>query len=163
MDAVMVAEVSPALTADAVLLKGSPSRPGEAVVLLMKRANAPFARAWAIPGGFVEVGESVEAACRRELVEETGLLGRIVALLGEYSTPGRDPRGSTVTVAYILAVSGVVPGVTDDEALDTAWFPLDALPRDLAFDHAEVLADARAWFTEHGLAPLGDSDVEVCM
>ncbi|MHB8605892.1 MAG: NUDIX domain-containing protein [Thermoplasmatota archaeon] len=94
--------VAPALAVDAVLLKGDE-------VLLIRRANEPHRDAWALPGGFVEVGETVEAACLRELAEETHMLGRIVALLGVWSDPKRDPRGHTVTVTFACAVRGFVP------------------------------------------------------
>ncbi len=147
--------VAPALTADGLLLKGRD-------VLLVRRARAPFAGSWAIPGGFVDAGETVERACLREVVEETGLKGTIVGILGVYSAPGRDPRGHTVTVAYVLRVSGVVP-VAGDDAAEARWWPIDAPPGDLAFDHAGILADARAWLDAPGhFELLADDDVGVC-
>ena len=129
--------VSPALTADAVLLKGHE-------VLLIKRARPPFEGKWALPGGFVDVDETVENAARRELVEETGLRGDIVDLLGVYSEAGRDPRGHTVTVAYVMRAGGTVDIAAGDDAAEAKWFPLGKLP-DLAFDHARILNDARTW------------------
>ena len=147
--------VAPALTVDAILLKGSD-------VLLIRRAQEPFARAWAIPGGFVEVGERTEDACRRELMEETGLRGDIVELLGVYSDPNRDPRGHTVTVAYVLKVSGIVAIAAGDDAAEARWFALDKLPP-LAFDHEKILADARAWLAlPDSFAKLGDTDFGKC-
>jgi 8-oxo-dGTP diphosphatase len=108
------------------------------------------------------VGETVEDACRRELMEETGLRGDIVHLLGVYSDPKRDPRGHTVTVAYVLKVSGIVEIAAGDDALEAKWFPLDA-PSPLAFDHAKILADARAWLACAGsFERLGDTDFGTC-
>ena len=147
--------VSPALTVDAVLLKGRE-------VLLVRRGRDPHKGAWALPGGFVEVGETVEAAVRRELVEETGLKGDVVDLLGVYSDPGRDPRGHTVSVVFVLKVAGIVPVDDLDDADEARWFDLDALP-DLAFDHARILADARAWRAAPGnFEKLGDTDFGTC-
>lgn len=147
--------VSPALTVDAVLLKGNE-------VLLIRRGREPFKGSWALPGGFVEVGETVEDAVRRELVEETGLKGDVVDLLGVYSAPGRDPRGHTVSVTFVLKVSGIVHVDDLDDADEARWFPLDALP-DLAFDHARITADARAWLAAPGnFEKLGDTDFGKC-
>jgi 8-oxo-dGTP diphosphatase len=148
--------VAPALTADAILLKGHE-------VLLVRRKNPPFQDAWAIPGGFVDVGETVEDAARRELVEETGLRGDIVDLLGVYSDPKRDPRGHTVTVAYVMKVGGIVDvAMAGDDAAEARWFPLEKLPG-LAFDHEKILADARAWLARPGsFERLGDTDFGKC-
>lgn len=147
--------VSPALTVDAVLLKGSE-------VLLIKRGREPFAGSWAIPGGFVDVGETTEDATRRELVEETGLRGDIVDLLGVYSDPARDPRGHTVSAVYVLKVSGIVDIAAGDDAAEARWFPLDKLPP-LAFDHARILADAARWLAVPGnFERLGDTDFGKC-
>lgn len=148
--------LAPALTADAVLLKGND-------VLLIKRASPPFQGDWALPGGFVDVGETVEDAARRELVEEAGLRGDIVDLLGVYSEPGRDPRGHTVTVAFVMRVGGIVDVSAGDDAAEARWFPLDRLPT-LAFDHARITADARAWLAVEGnFEKLADNDVGKCL
>ena len=127
----------PMLTADVVVLAGADTPR----VLLIQRGNPPFAGSWALPGGFVEQGEQVAEAAPRELAEETGLRVDAVALelLGIYDTPGRDPRGWTVSVVYIARV----PGESAD-AGDARWFAVGALP-ELAFDHALILADARAF------------------
>ncbi len=123
-----------ALTVDAVV-----TDPGRGV-LLVRRRRPPFQGAWALPGGFVEPRESCPEACRREVREETGLEVDIVALLGVYSRPGRDPRGPTVSVAYLCRPAGGRLRHGDDAA-EAAWFArLEGL--DLAFDHAEILADA---------------------
>lgn len=147
--------VSPALTVDAVLLKGNE-------VLLIRRGREPHKGEWALPGGFVDVGETVEDACRRELVEETGLRGDIVDLLGVYSDPARDPRGHTVSVTFVLKVSGIVHTDDLDDADEAKWFDLDALPK-LAFDHDRILADAKVWLAKAGsFEKLGDTDFGKC-
>jgi 8-oxo-dGTP diphosphatase len=89
----------------------------------------------------VEAGETVEAAVVRELQEETGLLARPSRLIGVYSEPGRDPRGPTITVAYLMEGPGGAPHGADDAA-EASWFALE-IARDLAFDHDTILADAR--------------------
>lgn len=147
--------VAPALATDAVLLKGRE-------VLLIRRGRDPFKGSWALPGGFVEVGERVEDACRRELVEETGLRGDVVDLLGVYSDPARDPRGHTVSVVYVCKVGGIVQVEAGDDAEEAKWFSLDAPPA-LAFDHARILDDARRWLAQPGhFEKLGDTDFGKC-
>lgn len=129
----------PTLATDAVLVNGDQ-------VLLIQRGQPPFEGTWALPGGFVEVGETTEAACLRELAEETGCQGRLVGLIGVYSDPERDPRGHVVSVPYLATPTEPAacrdPSAGDDAA-KARWFDLDA-PPELAFDHAEILADARA-------------------
>lgn len=152
--------VAPALTVDAVLLKGNEK--GGLDVLLIRRGRDPFKGHWALPGGFVDVGERVEDAARRELVEETGLRGDLLDLLGVYSDPTRDPRGHTVSVVYVMKVGGIVQVDDLDDADEARWFPLDA-PPPLAFDHDRILADARAWAGRPGsFERLGDADFGKC-
>ncbi len=112
-------------------------------ILLIERANPPFAGSWALPGGFVEEGEQVHEAAPRELAEETGLHVEQLELLGVYDTPGRDPRGWSVSAVYIarLAHERAVAGA--DDASDARWFAADRLPP-LAFDHGLIIADALA-------------------
>lgn len=111
-------------------------------VLLVRRGRPPFRGRWALPGGFVEGDEPVEAAVARELLEETGLAARPVRLVGVYSGPGRDPRGPTVSVAYRMAgVIGAPSG--GDDAAAAAWVSIRRHPP-LAFDHARILNDALA-------------------
>jgi 8-oxo-dGTP diphosphatase len=127
----------PMLTVDVVVLTGA--RTPE--VLLIQRGGPPFVGRWALPGGFVEEGEQVAEAAARELAEETGLKVAKMRLLGVYDTPGRDPRGWTVSVVYLAHIAGPEAVAGADDASDARWFALDALP-ELAFDHPAILADA---------------------
>jgi 8-oxo-dGTP diphosphatase len=128
---------SPPLAADVVALAGEPP----ASVLLIERGSPPFKGSWALPGGFVEAGERVAAAAARELAEETGIEAGELTLLGVYDTPERDPRGPTVSVVQLMRVASELEAHGADDAADARWFALDALPP-LAFDHAQVIADA---------------------
>lgn len=109
-------------------------------VLFIRRRNPPFAGCLALPGGFVESDESVEDACRRELAEETGIIVRRLQLVGVYSAPGRDPRGRVVSIAFLARVPTAKAHAGDDAA-DALWLSRWR-KRDLAFDHARILADA---------------------
>ena len=112
----------------------------EGRVLLIRRGNEPFSGAYALPGGFIDPGEKAEDACRRELLEETGLEAGKLELLGVYSEPGRDPRGPVVSVAYVTdEIAGELRG--GDDAADAEWV-IDWRDRELAFDHAQIVADA---------------------
>jgi 8-oxo-dGTP diphosphatase len=115
-------------------------------VLLIKRKKPPFEGCWAIPGGFVEPDEPLEAAARRELWEETAAIPARVEQLHTFGDPGRDPRGWTVSVAYLARLSEEEVQVWRPEAGSDAdqvgWFDLDRLPA-LAFDHGEILSYAR--------------------
>lgn len=126
----------PWLTADTVVIRGSE-------VLLIQRADEPHRGAWALPGGYVDKGETSRKAAARELEEETGIVTdpAELAQIGAYDAPDRDPRDRVVTIAYLLEVASGVRAVAGDDAAAAHWFPLAALPP-LAFDHAEILADA---------------------
>jgi 8-oxo-dGTP diphosphatase len=129
---------TPKLAADAIIeLVDRPGRP----VVLIERKFEPHG--WAIPGGFVDIGESLERAAEREALEETSLTVRLIRLLGVYSDPARDARGHTVSAVYIAEASGV-PEAQDD-AESAGIFTLDALPAPLAFDHADILDDYRRY------------------
>lgn len=124
---------NPALTVDAVLIENRR-------VLLIRRKNPPFQGKYALPGGFVEYGESTESAVLRELKEETGIDAKIIKLIGVYSDPERDPRGHTVSVAYLVKrISGDIRA--GDDAEQAKFFLLNNLP-DLAFDHKKIIMDA---------------------
>ena len=115
--------------------------PGDRIVLI-RRANPPHG--WALPGGFIDVGESCEEAARREAEEETGLEVVLVALLGVYSDPRRDPRHHTMSVVYVARASGVP--CAGDDAAEARAVPLDDLgEHPLAFDHAEIVRDYLSW------------------
>jgi len=126
--------LTPALAADIIIeLIDRPGRP----VVLIERKNPPHG--WALPGGFVDVGETVEVAAVREAREETGLEVCLRVLLGAYSDPGRDPRGHTVSIVYVAEARGR-PEARDDAA-SLRVYAVDDLPVDLAFDHARILRD----------------------
>lgn len=125
------------LTADCVVI----NRQGE--VLLIQRRNEPYRGCWALPGGFMEMDETLEHCAVRELEEETGL---VVAedelrLVGVFSSIGRDPRGRTVTGAYRVDVVETQSVRSGDDAAAARWFSLNALPP-LAFDHSTIIARA---------------------
>lgn len=123
---------SPSLAVDAVISHGGG-------VVLIERGQPPFEGAWALPGGFVEVGETVEQACVREAREETGLEVELTGLVGVYSDPERDPRGHVVSVTFAAeSVGGTLAGA--DDAARARVFGWDDLP-ELAFDHSAILAD----------------------
>ncbi len=122
-----------ALTVDCVVFSGDG-------VVLIKRKNPPFRGAYALPGGFVEEVETVEEACIRETMEETGLAIERLRLVGVYSNPGRDPRGRTVSVAFV-AEADLGSLQAGDDAAD-AEVVKDWEHTDLAFDHKKIIADA---------------------
>ncbi|HJV37076.1 NUDIX hydrolase, partial [Geomonas sp.] len=105
-------------------------------IVLIERKNEPFG--WAIPGGFVDYGESVEAAAVRESLEETSLEVSDLRLLGVYSDPSRDKRSHNISTVFVGKASGT-PKAGDDAA-GLAVFPVDALPEPLCFDHGQILA-----------------------
>jgi len=117
-------------------------------VVLIERKNFP--PGWAIPGGFVDYGETVEQAAVREAREETSLEVELRALLGVYSRPDRDPRGQTIGIVYIAIASGQ-PKAADD-AKSVGVFSLEELPSPMAFDHADILRDY-ARFIREGVRP----------
>jgi 8-oxo-dGTP diphosphatase len=130
----------PALTVDLAIA----TREARPRVLLIRRNKEPFAGSWALPGGFVDENERLADAARRELEEETGVSVADLEQLYTVGDPGRDPRGWTVSVAYLARVDpGVLKPMAADDADAVSWFPLDELPP-LAFDHAMILARARA-------------------
>lgn len=110
-------------------------------IVLIERKNPPYG--WAIPGGFVDYGESVEEAALREAKEETSLSVKIVSLLGVYSDPNRDPRFHTISTVFVAEANGQ-PKAADD-AKQIGLFREQTLPKELAFDHAKILKDYFRW------------------
>jgi 8-oxo-dGTP diphosphatase len=125
----------PALSVDAVIVKKNK-------ILLIKRGKEPYRGHYALPGGFVEYGETVEAALQREVLEETGLVVKIKSLVGVYSDPHRDPRGQVVSVAFAANIVGGKLAAGSDAAVVALW-DLAELPP-LAFDHAQIINDSLA-------------------
>lgn len=121
---------TPKLTVDAVI------RTSKGIVLI-RRKNKPYG--WALPGGFVEIGETVEEAVQREALEETGLHISNLWLLGVYSDPERDPRFHTVSVVYGATATGSPRGA--DDAVEAVEFPDDGLPEPIVFDHRTIVCD----------------------
>jgi 8-oxo-dGTP diphosphatase len=113
----------------------------EGGIVLIERRNEP--KGWALPGGFVDVGEPPEAAAVREAKEETGLDVKLVELLGVYGDPARDPRGHTISVVYVGRAVGQPVG--SDDAARAIVVSVDALPSPMCFDHGAILADYRRW------------------
>lgn len=130
----MAKPVTPLLAVDCVVFDA------EDRLLLIRRANAPFRGLHALPGGFVDVGETVEQACRRELAEETGVKAGRITLVGVYSDPARDPRGHVVSPVFVTRIRRATPKAGDDASAAewvTGWRRLK-----LAFDHARIVRDA---------------------
>lgn len=128
-------ETCPALTVDCVVFDS------DGRLLLIQRKNKPFVGLYALPGGFVQQGETTEDAALRELKEETGVEASVVELVGVYSNPGRDPRGHVVSIAYVirLPLNAEIKAGTDAASVQFIknWQELD-----FAFDHATIVADA---------------------
>lgn len=148
----MYKPVTPLLAADTIIeLIDYPGRP----IVLIERANPPYG--WAIPGGFVDVGERIEHAAVREAQEEVGLNVQLIALLGLYSDPSRDTRGHTVTAVYVTEASGMP--VAADDAKNCQIFNIDELPELLAFDHAQVLSHYKVFRKTGQVTPLPENGV----
>ena len=127
----------PAVTADCVVMTNE-STPK---VLLIQRGAEPFKGCWAFPGGFMNMDETTEECAIRELKEETGLKVSVVYQIGAYSKVDRDPRGRTITVAYLAIIDAPVAVKGLDDAAKAEWFPITGLPQ-LAFDHEDIISDA---------------------
>ena len=126
----------PAVTADCVVITNE----AEPKVLLIQRGFDPYKGCWAFPGGFMNMDETTEQCAIRELEEETGLRVSDIHQIGAYSKVDRDPRGRTITVAYLAFVDEPIVVTGKDDAAKAEWFPLSVLPN-LAFDHADIMED----------------------
>lgn len=125
------------LTVDIILTRQFNSK---TEVLLIQRLNEPFRNNWALPGGFVDKGEDLEPAAKRELLEETSISIKSLTQFKTYGKPERDPRGDTVSVVFYGDVKEDVIAQAADDAKDVRWFPMTDLP-EMAFDHADILRD----------------------
>ena len=137
----------PAVTADCIVI----TREAEPKVLLIQRGDQPFKGGWAFPGGFMNMDETTEQCAIRELEEETGLRLSNVHQIGAYSKVDRDPRGRTITVAYLAIIDEPIAVTGQDDAVKAEWWPLsDFLDKPsgiaerphLAFDHYDIMQDA---------------------
>ena len=130
----MPTPTTPSLVSDCVVFNADNK------ILLIRRGNPPFEGSLALPGGFIDVGETVEDGCRRELFEETGVRANALHLVGVYSDPNRDPRGHVVSIAYMTHVKHVKARAGDDAA-ETVWVS-DISGLEIAFDHRTIIEDA---------------------
>lgn len=131
----------PALTVDCVVFGFNPDE-GDLKVLLIERNGEPFKGHWALPGGFVDMDETIEAAAMRELQEETGLNDIFLEQLFTFGEPSRDPRGRVISVAYYALISLKEKELKpDSDANDARWFSVEQIPP-LAFDHAQIFETA---------------------
>ena len=127
----------PAVTVDIVIFAGD-----DPDLLLIRRKRVPFEGCWALPGGFVEMDESLEQAALRELAEETGISDVVLTEIGAFGDPTRDPRGRVISIAYAAVLEKPLLKVeAGSDAAEVAWFSTANLPT-LAFDHAEIIRKA---------------------
>ena len=127
----------PSVTADCIVI----TREAEPKVLLIQRGGEPFKGAWAFPGGFMNMDETTEQCAIRELEEETGMIINELHQVGAYSKVDRDPRGRTITVAYLAIIDKPISVIGQDDAAKAEWWSVSNLPH-LAFDHYDIMQDA---------------------
>jgi 8-oxo-dGTP diphosphatase len=130
---------NPVPTVDIIIEVDDGQSAGKKRIVLIKRKNPPFG--WALPGGFVDYGETMEAAAVREALEETSMPVALVRQFHTYSEPTRDPRQHTISTVFIATAQGTPSGA--DDASEARIFSIDALPEPMAFDHADILRDYR--------------------
>ncbi|KHO48357.1 MAG: 7,8-dihydro-8-oxoguanine triphosphatase [archaeon GW2011_AR5] len=127
-------KAKPTASSDCVVVRGDE-------VALVKRDTKPFRGYWTLPGGLMDNGESIEQTALREVKEETGIKGRIISLIGVYSSPGRDPRGTSLSVAFLIKFVKFA-GKPDLENSEVRFFPMNKIPKKLGFDHLLIVKDA---------------------
>jgi 8-oxo-dGTP diphosphatase len=127
----------PAVTVDAILVSSNKT------VLLIERGRDPYEGKWALPGGFIDMNESLETACKRELEEETGLKVESLTQFRAFGAVDRDPRHRTISVLFYAFTDEELLACAGDDAAKAQWFPLSQLP-ELAFDHQQILQEFRA-------------------
>ena len=127
-------KIKPTTCSDSVVIRGNE-------IVLVKRAYKPHIGCWALPGGVMDNGETIEETAIREVKEETGIDGKIISLVGVYSGLKRDPRGTTLSVAFLVQFIRL-SGKPDDESLEVKFFPLNKMPKNIAFDHKTIIKDA---------------------
>lgn len=125
----------PSVTTDAIVTS---EKNGENYILLVRRKHEPFKNMWALPGGFINMNETLLEACKRELEEETGLSGINLEQFFTFDAVNRDPRGRTISVVFYAHIPKPVPAKGSDDALEALWFPFVSLPP-MAFDHEEII------------------------
>lgn len=126
----------PALTVDAIVIA---KKNGRQQILLIQRGREPFAGVWALPGGFIEMEETLEQACIRELSEETGVRLDSVKQFHTFDAVDRDPRHRTISVVFYAFLNEITKAEGSDDAINAAWFPVEKLPA-LAFDHQLIIS-----------------------
>ncbi len=126
----------PAVTCDIILVAKIKAQE----LLLIKRKNEPFKNKWALPGGFINMDETLQDSALRELTEETGIQLDELRQFKTYGDPGRDPRGRTITVVYYKHLEKTHITKAGDDACKAEWFELNKLP-ELAFDHQQIISD----------------------
>ena len=127
-------KTKPVAASDSVVIKGNK-------ILLVKRVHEPYAGWWTLPGGIMDLGETIEQTAIREVKEETGIDVKIVSLVGIYSGTKRDPRGTTVDVVYMMKFVRM-SGKPDSESSEVKFFPFNKLPKNIGFDHRQIIKDA---------------------
>jgi 8-oxo-dGTP diphosphatase len=145
----------PMVTADVAVLRLT----AVPEILLVRRRKPPFKSSWALPGGFMEMEETLEQAARRELLEETGIKAGELIRFDTYDAPGRDPRGRTITQVFMMIWNKEMgTPVAGSDAKELAWFGLTSLP-ELAFDHSQIIRDVIRMLKEGA----GSSDERVAL
>ena len=136
---------NPKPTVDLIIFKGQADDLADVEIVLIKRKNPPIG--WALPGGFVDEGESVEKAALREAVEETGLKVKLIDLLYVYSNPSRDTRQHNISIVFTAQTDCLQMPIGMDDASEACWFKLSNLPEPLSFDHAQIITDFNIFMT----------------